>query len=146
MEISPHRLSREQAKEGPRLLESLAGAETVVFRVQGAVSRVELFREVVGGGSLKLATCPLLSNPLVSSQPMESHFQVSAERIGNGIGGPRHRFPWLVVQGLSVLRFLILTIAQGLKPEPGAPAPAFLHIHTWGTQGEVGKKEKPIGE
>lgn len=50
MEIYFHRLSQKQAKEGPRLLESLAGAETVVFRVQGAARRVGLFREVVVGG------------------------------------------------------------------------------------------------
>lgn len=63
MEIYFHRLSQKQAKEGPRLLESLAGAETVVFRVQGAARRVGLFREVVVGGSIKLSDLSTIIQP-----------------------------------------------------------------------------------
>lgn len=55
----PHRLSREKAKERPRLLESLAGAGIVVFRVLGAVRRVGLFREVAGVGGRETKTSDL---------------------------------------------------------------------------------------
>lgn len=89
----PHCLSREKAKERPRLLESLAGVETVVFRVLGAVRRVGLFREVVGGGRGKLATCPLLSSLFMSSQPMESGFQGPAESKKKA-RALRDGFPW----------------------------------------------------
>lgn len=96
----PPPFSQEKAKERPRLLESLAGAGTVVFRVQGAVRRVGLFREVARGGGgavrgerLKLATCPRLSSSLMSSQLMRSGFQGPIERIGKGIGGPRGGLP-----------------------------------------------------
>lgn len=122
MEIYSHRLSQKQAKEGPRLLKSLAGAETVVFRVQGVARRVGLFREVGGGSDYYPA-------PLCPLNLWKAGFKDPQREREKGLGDLGMGFSGLEARGLSVLPFLSLVVALGLKPEPGGPRfPPHTHL------------------
>lgn len=143
MEIYFHRLSQKQAKEGPRLLESLAGAETVVFRVQGAARRVGLFREVVVGGEHKTKRpVHYYPAPLCPLNLWKAGFKDPQREQEKGLGDLGMGFSGLnaCLCCLSSAWLLLWVLNQSQE------VPGFLHIHTWGRQELVCKRGRPIGE
>lgn len=103
----------------------------MVFRVQGAVRRVGLFREVGAGEPPTSDLSTIIQPPCVLST-YGKRFQGPSERIGKGIGAPRDGLSWARRPGPFCAPLPRLGCFSGAKTRARGPQVSFTY-----TPGEV---------